>query len=313
MSEKQEPAGDLSAEEQAYFESGGEAELPEAATTQEDVDAGAEQEREAAGKAKEGGGEADKPQDEKSKTVPHQALHAEREEHKKTRSELNEMREKWARLEERMQMFAAQKPQEKEEAAPDPNEDVFGALMYERQKREALEKQFNETAQQAQERQQAQQQVRTAFGHLNQSIEVARQTTPDIDEASNWLYGLRKSQLKAAGMDDFSAEQHIQQEVYGGIITALQRGMDPAAYFYEYAKASGYTRKESSDAGKEAAEKIQKIAKAQDASKTIGQTSGKAGGDEITPEALAGMSDSEFSAWIDKPENARKFEQIMGG
>src|SRR5690606_27583681 len=80
----------LSEADRAYFESGGEAEPEQQAEQPE----GEEQQAE----------EGQQPRDDKGKFVPHGALHAEREEHKKTRAEVQELRDFKIRMEERWRL-----------------------------------------------------------------------------------------------------------------------------------------------------------------------------------------------------------------
>jgi hypothetical protein len=109
----------LTAEESAILESGGERDIPEPAAVVEKAPA---QDKEAQA-AVEGAP--------KVKTVPHETFHAEREEHKKTKAELAELREFKAAMDERMRWFeAAQQQPAKDDTPPDPNVDVFAALKW---------------------------------------------------------------------------------------------------------------------------------------------------------------------------------------
>ena len=92
--------GELSAEEQAYFETGGESAIP----VEEEKPAESQAEQPP---VEEGQPPEDVPRDEKGKFVPHQALHAEREEHKRTKPELAEIRQKQAVLEDRWNTLPA--------------------------------------------------------------------------------------------------------------------------------------------------------------------------------------------------------------
>ena len=92
-------AAALTAEETAYFESGGNA--PLTAQEPEHVEKeGLQAETEGVAPPAEGA-EPEKARDEKGRFVPHQALHAEREEHKKTKAQLEEISRKQAILEDR--------------------------------------------------------------------------------------------------------------------------------------------------------------------------------------------------------------------
>lgn len=304
----------LSAEETAFFESGGEKEIaapePEAQPEPEiDVDA-------AAKAAVEG-----QPRDEKGKFVPHQALHAEREEHKKTKAELQELQQFRARMEERLNWVErlGQPEPRQEDVPPDPDKDIFGALKYEREKREALERQIAEQANQsalAQQQKHAEQMVWTAW---EQDAQSYAKENPDFGNAAKWLAEFRDKQLESLGhvnrqfADVRARNAQIESELAAIVVAAKQQGMSSAQAIYQIAQGYGYQPKPADPAKLELPEQLQKVAKAQDASRTIGAASGKAGGDEMTLEALNSMPDHEFQAWVEVPANARRFKQLMGG
>jgi len=146
MTIEENQGGELSAEEQAYFETGGESPLP------------AEEAPPAEGNAEqppaEGQQQEEAPRDEKGKFVPHQALHAEREEHKRTKSELAEIRQKQAVLEDRWNTILAMKQQQeapKEEGPPDPNEDIFAYAKWQGEQLAALQQKISGQEQQVQQ------------------------------------------------------------------------------------------------------------------------------------------------------------------
>ena len=297
----------MTADEAAFFESGGEKEIPSQeapAVIEKPVeDLTAQAEIEGAGKAK---------------MVPHQTFHAEREEHKKTKAELAELREFRAAMDERMRWFeAAQQQQPKQEdTPPDPNVDVFAALKWTQDKLLEQQKQATETQQQQRQREQEQQQEQQVWNYWQQDAATYTKENPDFGNAAKWLSDYRDKQLSALSIADsrFSTPQarnaQIETELKGIIIAAAQQRKSPAQLVYEIAKGYGYATKAPEPEGGLNA-RIDQLDKAQSANRTVGNAPGSAGGDEMTAEALANMPEQEFAVWMSKPENAAKFKKMM--
>lgn len=300
----------MTADETAFFESGGEKEIPSEPKPEAEAapveDLTAQAEIEGAGKPK---------------MVPHQTFHAEREEHKKTKAELAEMREFKAAMEERMRWFeAASQPQKEDDTPPDPNVDVFAALKWTQDQLNALKTQNQETQQKTEQERQAQQQEQQVWTYWQQDAATYTKENPDFGNAAKWLSDFRDKQLAALSTFDqrFASPQQrnaqIEAELKDIVIRAAQSKRSPAQLVYELAKGYGYQAK-AADAADPAGglnARIDQLDKAQGASRTVGAAPGNAGGDEITAEALANMPEAEFTVWMAKPENAAKFRKLMG-
>jgi len=297
-------AGELSAEETAYFDTEGETELE----TPEVVEEQEEEQPEAKGdeptKAEEEAG--------KVKTVPHQALHAEREEHRKTKAQLEEISRKQAVLEDRWNtLLKFQQPEQKaqdDDPMPDPDTDIFAYAKWQARQLEKVNSKLSEREQQEQAARQQSEQDQSVFADWNRAVTDFSAQTPDFKEAANYLANLRVQQLSALGLSQAQINATIDNEVKGVVLQAKQSGANPAELIYNYAKVSGYTGKNADDAAK----KVADIDAAQKAAKTIAGSGGKSGADPLTPDAIASMSQAEFDAWIQKPENERRFERMMG-
>lgn len=305
----------LSPEEQAFFESAGEQEI----TAEPQTEAGAtatepSDEEKAAAEQRE--------RDEKGRFVPHQALHAEREERKKAQAEAAELREKWARLEERFNAFSqAKQPEQQEEAPPDPNVDVFAALKWTQEKLLAAEKAQQEAKTQQEAEIRAKEQDQAVWSHWENDARQYAQTNPDFQNAAKWLAETRDKQLQAVSVVDprFSDVRmrnwQIEQELKQIVLGSAQRGMSAAEAVYQLAQSYGYapSQQQQADPNKDVLEKLDKLEQAQQAGRTVGQSPGKGGGDEITAETLLAMPESEFNAWMSVPANAKRFQAMMGG
>ena len=317
MDELMEAEGEtLSEEEKAFFDSGGEADLPE--------------QPEAAG----GEGEEAKPETpegsegkeaKKSQTIPFDVFHAEREEHKKTKAEMAELRDFKARMEEKLsiisQLQQSQQPAEDPDPEPDPEVNIFAHNAWlkrqvDRQQASIAEQQraYQQAQEQAVRQQQEQQLQARIWGAWQESVGEYSKQNEDFNNAAQWLAETRDKQLQAmASVDNRFASKagrdaQMNQELAGIVMAAVQKGMSPAEMVYQIAQSYGYAQGKMELPGN-----LKQIQANQAASRTIGQAAGNAGGDEITLETLDKMSEQEFSAWSSKPENARKFRQLMGG
>ncbi|MGU3399236.1 hypothetical protein ACLBWS_05755 [Brucellaceae bacterium D45D] len=309
----------LTAEEQAYFESGGETEVS-TETTQEAAQPEAAQVTEQV--TQEDQPEQSQERDEKGRFVPHQALHAEREEHKKTKAELEQIRQQQAILNDRWNtMLAAKQQQEqpKDDTPPDPAEDIIGFMQYQAKKTAKLEEERAAEVRQRQEQQQNAEQEQVIWSTWNDSVAQAKAELPDFDQAAEYLSQLRDGQLQAfAAVDpNFANPQtriaQINAELRGIIIQAKQQGQDPAAAVYQIAKGYGYSGAKPANPQQETIDKINKIDEAQRGAKTLTASNGSNTGDPLSAEAIANMSPKEFDAWIKDPANEKRFNALMGG
>lgn len=301
-------------EETAYFESGGETPIPDsegAAPQAETPDQPAQPE------------EQPQPQerDDKGRYVPHQALHAEREEHKKTKAELDAIRQQQAVLNDRWNTILALKEQEtkQEEPAqpPDPEKDIFAYSKWQAEQMDALQKELADEKAQAQQRAQIEQQEAAIWNEWENANRSYAAEAPDYADAVKWLSETRVNQLRAfasinpAFASDEGINRQIDAELRSIIIGAREAGVSPAKVVHDLAVSWGF--KSATPAEPKLPDQLAAVAKAQEAAKTVGQVPGRAGGDALTPDALAAMKPEEFQRWYADPKNARIFEQMMGG
>ncbi|MDH7790723.1 hypothetical protein [Ochrobactrum sp. AN78] len=314
----------FTADEAAYFESEGEniapslggdgiSEADPAHTDAPDPDAQEAGEKDA---EKKGG------------TVPHGALHAEREEHKKTKAILDEVQRTQAVLNDRWntllllqnggtQPTAETKPAE--DTPPDPAADFLGYVMW--QGREMQRRQ----AQEDQERQQSETERAEAqvWGAWDYSVAQARAAKPDFDQATQFLSDMREKQLEALAVvnpqfgDVRGRVAQINVELKDIVRQAGQLGRDPAELIYQMAQSFGYAPhaapSDPQNIQQQTLDKVAALDEAQRASRTLGASSGTNTGDPLTAEAIANMSPTEFTAWMADPKNERLFDKLMGG
>ena len=315
----------LTPEEQAFFASGGEQkpqELPAEPTPPKPHGAEAAAEQQPDDQGAPG-------RDEKGRFVPHGALHAEREERKRfqaeaeaSRRELNELRERQARFEERFRMAQeATRPKPEEQGPPDPNVDIFASLKWQQDQLVNMQRAQAEARQRDQEQQQAQSQETQLWNAWQAEARDYGAVNPDFAPAAQWLAQARDKQLQALAYanpqyaNPAVRNAQMDNELRDIIVSAVQQGRRPAEVVYEVARGYGYQtpapKPIDPPANGQQDDKFKRIDAAQKASRTIGQVSGNSGGDAITPDAIARMSEKEFAAFISDKSNAKLFERMM--
>lgn len=308
MTEETNTGDGLSAEEAAYFDSRGEADVTTAVETPVITETAVAEEQPA----------QTQDRDEKGKFVPHGALHAEREEHKKTRSELQEIRTKQAVLEDRWNtLFKANQSQQETavETPPNPEEDIFAFSKWQNDQLKRLETKITEREQQEQQSKQQTEQEKAIWDHWNASRAQFEAETPDFTRAAEYLLNLRTGQLKTIGLSEQEINETINKEVAGVVIQSANSNKSPAELVYNYAKASGYTPAQAQAAAAQVAtatelpDNLKRIQSAQTASRTVG-ASGGAGIDPDSVESVLAMSEDEYAKWVSKPGN---FRRLAGG
>lgn len=312
---QEENQAGLSPAEEAFFQSGGETPIVEAVVDKPDTEAPAEVAVDPAQQQEQAS------RDEKGRFVPHQALHAEREEHKKTRAELNEIRERQARLDERWQILtkSQQEAEKPKETVPDPKEDPIAAMEWTYNQIRARQEQEAKQQQEYEQRTQQEQQVQQVVSYVEQNYNDTVRADPEVEAAYQAAFQSYAQEFQHLGYQGKALEQVLQQQLLNFQWSAahqMNQGVPIGDFIKNIAKTRGWQAKapETVDPGKlELNEKLDGIAKAIDASKTIGSTTARAGTDALSAQAIADMPAHEFEAWMKVPENARRFKTLMGG
>jgi len=248
-----------------------------------------------------------------SRTVPHGALHAEREEHKKTRAELQQLRAEAARMQHELQAVIAaasdRGTNENPDMPPDPREDFLGFTRWQAEEIHRLKSQVAENKRMEELAHKAAQAEQALWSEWNQSVELARAEHKDLDEALNFLGEARDRQLAGLGQvdprfrDPNFRESQMRAELRDIVVTTFQKGKDPAKTVYDIAKAYGYTNR--------LAQNITQLHEAQAASRTLTSTAGREAGDPMLLETIANMSEADFSKWYEN--NRDTFRKMFGG
>lgn len=252
---------------------------------------------------------ADKTEQNKDQNVPLAALLEERQ-HRKRLQERHE--QDMQRVQTRLdQLFAGNNTEPKEK--PVAYED--DPLAHFKQKTEATDRQLAEfKAWKEQNEQRAQgNNARNQFVAAYRAAgETFRQTTPDFDNGYKFLIADREKELADLGIDDPNERDAIiagEEEAFA--YRNLKAGRNPAEAFYRAALRRGFKPAEYLDdkPANGAANKIDTIAKGQQAAASLGNAGDKTGATGgMSAKQLAEMSEHDF-AKISK----RDFRRAMGG
>lgn len=247
--------------------------------------------------------EARPEEERKPTTVPLQALDAERHKRRGVEDQLRE-------LQDQLQQYIGegQKPQgeEKSEPAPDPvtHPDEFKAWLGKQfEARQQPVAEFREHLDRAMQQQRATQELQ---GYARQGETVFRHehSDRDYDGALRFARERRAEELKLWGYGEHEIPQLIAQTEAAVTAQARQRGVNPAAYIYNYAVMSGF----KDGAQQPDADKVARLGEAQRQTQSAANAGGAPRQEEYTLERLEKMSDEEIA---NLPEDV--WRKVMGG
>jgi hypothetical protein len=297
----------LSADEEAFFSSGGEKTIPA-----EGGDAGT------GGEAKPAAGEAKPGDAPKNDHVPLATFLEEKKARKELSSKLTEYEKQIAELKGKFSIIdrlklPGEQQQEQPKGPPNPEEDIFGAVKHLTEELSGIKKESAEqkAAREASEKQAAEQKV--FVDKYRKACDEFEAAAPDFKAAYNYLLNSRAAELKAIGYDTPEALHNalIADEMAIAQM-AFERGKSPAEMLYNLANQRGYKKEAAAEQGKNsAAEKLEAIERGQAANKSLANTGGSSGDPEMTAEALIAMPAEEFEAWCNK--NPAKARRLFGG
>jgi hypothetical protein len=278
---------------------------------------------------------------ERQKTVPHQALHEERERRRAVEARLQEIAEQKARTDERLNILLQWAQNETDAASkanqpapPDKNEDPIGYLQWENQQlkqqfgqydqRFQQHEQFLQQQYQTQAQQQFRQQVWDAYTNDITTFSVEQ---PDFNDALNHLRDVRSKELQAMGFQGNQIAQQIGVDLEQFVTAALRNGTRPAEALYALAKARMYQQGASPQQQQAAAsvaagqaqpngqqaqpgQKLQTIAKGQASNKSL-SGSGSGSPQPMDATAIAGMDDDEFATFMATCSD-KKLQKMLG-
>ena len=287
--------GELTPNEESYFESGGATEIPR--------DDGAEQ---ADDRAPEEGADRGQQDVQPERMVALAALHEERGRRREADRHYREAQQQLAELRGR---FSAIERHNAPQPAPPPTveEDIFGAV-------KATSDAVAELRQRMESRE-----ARDREARHEQDVVAAYRTdaaqfetrNPDFRAAYSHLLASRAQELAALGYDDPRAIQDVlMADEFAVAQAAIARRQSPAEIIYNLARQRGYAGGSNAARGR-GGERLASIERGQAANKSLSATGGASGDAEISAEALLKMPMDEFEAWCAK--NPARARRIMGG
>lgn len=242
------------------------------------------------------------------KVVPLAALHEERKARQELQRQIAERdrlhAEQMQRINQRLETLIPKQPQP---ARPDKEAQPVDYLDHrldgiEQQNRAILESRQQEM----QQRQQAEY-VNQLASRIVGSESVFAKEAPDYAEAIKFLDEFRVRELQVFGADENTARQQAFNERKQAALQWAHEGRNPAELAYNFAKARGYTPKAAQAPAQAPADKIASQQKGTAAARSLGGGGAVTGG-KLTAEALANMSDEDFSKLSEA-----QFRQAMGG
>lgn len=205
--------------------------------------------------------------------------------------ELENNRHKMAQYEQALQrVINAQQQRQQPQQQPQANyeDDPLGYL------KNSVESMQNNMVQQQQYLQsqyqnaQQQQQVQHLADNYRAKANEFAKDNPDFTDAYNHLVQSRMNQYLAAGLNQQQAQQQLVEEELAIAAKAFTDGVNPAERLYNVSKSLGYQKQAQSAAP---AKNIETIQKGIQASKSLGNASGKTKSQSSSLEKLVEMSD----------------------
>lgn len=261
---------------------------------------------------------------------------------KATDRELADLREKYARGDERLKLLAealtVTQPKEgavEEDPKPDIEQDLYGYIKWQDRQIDRLGKQLEGTRGEIGQTRETIQQRDEADGMkstFQQDAVRFSQAAPDFLHAYNHLLNVRAGTLEDQGYSPDQIQKFLATEERGLVKRALEANKSPAEMIYAMAQRFGYRKadapalngatqdgataaeaKPAANGGSQngkptAAEILANVQKGQAAGKTLSGTGGTSS--PLSAESLANMSEAEFNELLrSKP---KQVEAIMG-
>jgi hypothetical protein len=254
--------------------------------------------------------------------VPLRKLREEEDRRRALEKEHVQLKEQFARADERLRMlFQAQEQtknfaqEQTKDLPPDKTQDPLGFMEWQQTQIERLAN--DQRAQQQSYQQQAQlNAVDTAY---KQAWGTFANKTPDALDAYQHFVTVTAGYLEMQGVPQDRINALVENEERKITVAAMQRGVSPAELIYEKAKAFGFqpkpivTQQQKNDEATQKAEAdIERRQKGAAAAKSLSTAGGTRGGQSVTALDLASMSDDEF-AEVRAKLGDKAFNKIMGG
>lgn len=307
MAEQQLGSDGLTAQEAAFFESGGaqtDGLVSTLATGEQTAAAPQEPASQQQQQTQQQDGTQQQPTE--PRMVPLAALQEERAERKRMRDEMQRLQQQQEALVNRILTSQQSQAQEAAPQIPDYSQDPVGHL---RAQNELLQRQMQQLAghfsgqQQQQQQWTQQQQAEQALANFIAADEQTfRAQAPDYDAAATFLQQSRADEYRALGMNNPLEIHHALRADLAAMTNIAQRnGTSIAEAAYNLAKSRGYRPAQTSAQGgqagtqqQDAASRLAAISQGQQHAASLSQTGGAAPA-PMSIEKLLAMDDGEFA------------------
>lgn len=270
-------------------------------------------------------GKDGKPRAQNGRFVPHQALHKERERRKGVETELQTVRERQARADERLAVLneilsKADEPAQprqvapaRDTAPPDAATDPLGALAHALNKITSLEQTIQESTKRQTEADKVanERTSETALrnAYQNDAIRYVKET-PEFADAYRYLIEGRHREFEAMGVTDQNERNKlIAREERDLVAQSIGSKRSPAQMLHNLAVARGF---KAAAPKTDPAQKIESIARGQRAAGASLSGSGGTSGEGLTASSLADMDEEQFAATVAKLGKAG-MRRLLGG
>jgi len=304
----------MTAEEEAFFSSGGEGTIPTG-------EGGGEGSGETSGTVEGGEGGTPKAPDTsttKNDHVPLATFLEEKNARKEMARQLADAQKQIAEFTgkfsiiDRLKLAGADPGTEQPAAPPTVEDDIFGAVKHTNETVAQLQKRLDDQAA-AEKKAREDAAAQTDFvNRYRNDAETFQKATPDYRTAYDFLLQSRAAELQAIGYDTPEAlHQALIADETAIAEMAFSKNKSPAEMIYALAKQRGYKAAAPDPSKGKGAEKLETIERGQAANKSLSSTGGSAGDADMTAEALIAMPADEFEAWCNK--NPAKARRLFGG
>jgi hypothetical protein len=278
------------------------------------------------------------PPPKKPEVVPYERFRDLYSENKQKERELAEIRERWARLEERQALareaqtrFEQQKAIEEQKARlperPDHNVDPYGAQLWDRDRKiETLQNRLEQVvAGLGQTNQQVVQSSQMQDFNLWLTNDIAnyRGRQVDYDQAAQHARNARIGFWQSVGLPSEQAEAVVNNEALAIAYAARQNGKSAAQAYYDAAKVMGYQGAAQNGNGAVAAaapappsaqEKMAQLRKGQSAqglSRAPVLDDSNANWSSLSAQQIADMDENDFIEALQDPARAQQLNKVL--
>lgn len=216
---------------------------------------------------------------------------------KETQKQIDQLRSENDQLKTTFNRILTKAQEQQEAQAPSFDDDPINALRHENQQLKTKFDRLDQENIRNREQAQADHNQQKFINSYRSEANKFKQSTPDFDDAYNFLLENRMTEYETAGYDKPQAEQLAMEDEAAIAANHLGKGTNPAEAIYKLAKLRGFQGKSSINAQDKISankEKIATLERGLQASKTV-NSGGSSSKEQLSLEAVANMDDEEFS------------------